>query len=327
LTLCSAKERRREDAPVKGFLCAAVLSLAAAATPAAAEPVALTFDDLPALTLDPSLPYVRLTTERLLAGLRRHRLPAIGFVNAGKLEGPDNPGRVALLALWLDAGEDLGNHTYSHVSLNKTPVEAYIADVEKGETTIRALMAARGRRPRWFRHPYLETGLTPEVRQTFEAWLAARGYRIAPVTLENSDLMFALPYDEAVAKRDEAGQASIRQAYLAYTEQVIPWYRQAALELFGRRPALVFLLHATRLNADSIDALAEILKRNGLKPATLDRAMRDPAYKTPDTYAGPNGDEWLSRWSLTLKKPLPWASFPEPPKDIAAEEKRLDDEP
>lgn len=306
---------------------ALVLLLGVPVRPAFSEDVALTFDDLPTLSYSASLDYAQVTTKALLKGLRRHRWPAIGFVNEIKLEGPDKPARVALLSDWLDAGMDLGNHSYSHISLTKTPVDAYIADVARGETVIRPLLAARGRAPHWYRHPYLETGPTPEIRKTFEDWLAAHGYRLAPVTLENSDWIFALVYDDAVLRGDKAKAEQVRQAYLAYTAAVVPWYREAALSLLGRRPALVFLLHASRLNADSIDDLARILKTNDLHPVRLGKAITDPAYAIVDAYAGPDGDEWLSRWSQTLKRPLPWASFPQPPADIAAEDERLDSNP
>ena len=103
--------------------------------------------------------------------------------------------------------------------------------------------------------------------------------------------------------------------------------RPRGLGLLGRRLDFVFLLHATRLNADSLDDLSRILRRNGLHTISLDRAMRDPAYRIADTYAGPDGDEWLSRWSRTLKKELPWDSFREPPADIVAASDRLDSEP
>jgi peptidoglycan-N-acetylglucosamine deacetylase len=305
----------------------AVLTLGLVWTGAAhAEDVALTFDDLPALSLTDATPYWTATTQKLLAGLRRHHIPAIGFVNEQKLE-PDRIARVDLLRRWLNAGEDLGNHTYSHESLTNTPVDAYIADVERGETVTRWLLAARGRTPHWFRHPYLETGKTLDDRHKFEGWLAAHGYRVAPVSMENSDWMFAYPYDEAVAQNDQAAARRIKAEYLAYTAAVVPWYREAAFELLGRRPAFVFLLHASRLNADSLDELAAILNRNDLHPVTLDRAMTDPAYAIADDYAGPDGDEWVTRWSMTLKKPLPWSSFPQPPADIAAAESRLDTDP
>jgi hypothetical protein len=169
--------------------------------------------------------------------------------------------------------------------------------------------------------------MTLEVQQGFEAWLKAHGYRVAPVTLENSDWMFAYPYDEAVLKGDRAGAERIRLEYVDYTAKCVVWYREAAFELLGRRPALVFLLHGSRLNADSIDDLADILHRNGLKAVSLERAMRDKAYALREDQPDTAGDEWLTRWAEQLHKDLPWGAFPQPPADIAAAEKRLDTDP
>jgi hypothetical protein len=166
-----------------------------------------------------------------------------------------------------------------------------------------------------------------QVRQTFEDWLVAHGYRVAPVTLENSDWQFAIPYDDAVLRNDNVLAAHIRQEYLDYTARVVPWYRQAALDLLGRRPALVFLLHASRLNADCIDQISAILRDNDLHTVTLDEATRDPAYSIPDTYVGPDGDEWVTRWSLALHKILPWSGFPLPQKDIVDDDNRLEPNP
>ena len=306
---------------------AVVLAICASAGAASAEGVALTFDDVPTMSLSDAAPYAAMTTKELLAGLRRRHLPATGFVIGDKLEGNGGGAQTRLVKAWLAAGMALGNHTYSHVSLNKTPVETYIAEVNRTDGILRPMLAARHRPLSWFRHPYLETGLTPETRRTFESWLASHGYRIAPVTMENADYVFALPYDDALLRHDTARAARIKQAYLEHTAKSVAWYRQAAHGLLGRRPSFVFLLHATRLNADSLDQLVDILRRNNLQPMTLDRAMDDPAYRIADTYAGPDGDEWLSRWSRTLHKNLPWDSFPEPPADIVAENDRLDPNP
>jgi peptidoglycan/xylan/chitin deacetylase (PgdA/CDA1 family) len=302
----------------------AILGLGARAR---AEGVALTFDDLPSLALTNDLDYAKTINDRLLAGLRRNRLPATGFVVGSKLDEPDRPARVALLEAWLQAGLPLGNHTYEHGSLDRTPLPDYIADVQKDDDLLRPLLAAHRQKPEWFRHPYLETGTTIDLRQGFEAWLRAHGYRVAPVTLDCDDWMFAYPYDEAVMKGDRAEAERIRQEYLDYTAKCVVWHREAALELLGRRPALVFLLHGSRLNADSIHDLAGILRRNGLQTVSLERAMRDPAYATPDDQPDMDGVGWLSRWADRLHRPLPWASFPEPPADIAAAEKRLDTDP
>ncbi|MGZ3375839.1 MAG: polysaccharide deacetylase family protein [Phenylobacterium sp.] len=302
---------------------ALALLLAAAASPAWAGEVALTFDDLPTMALSPTTDYASVTTRDLLASLKRHHIPATGFVNEVKLEARDKPERIGLLKAWLDAGMDLGNHTYDHPHFS-TDATAEIAEAAKGEVVTRALLAARHRTPHWFRHPYLETGATEEARKTFEAWLTAHGYRVAPVSMENSDWLFALPYDEAVTKGDTAEAARIQKAYLEFTAQVVPWYVKAAKEVLGREPKFVFLMHATRLNAESIDGLAEILKVNDLKPVTLARAMTDPAYAMAEDAVGTNGNQWVTRWSITLNKPMPWASLPKPPADIAAIDARLE---
>ena len=221
----------------------------------------------------------------------------------------------------------MGNHTYSHGSLNKMGADAYIADTARNDAELRPLMKASGKAPVWFRHPYLETGATLDDKHRFESWLSAHGYKVAPVTVENSDWMFALAYDEAVMRHDRREARRIRTEYLDFTDRAVAWYREAALQLLGRRPDLIFLLHDTRLNADTLGELVGILKRNHLAVETLDEAMADPAYKISDDFADPNGDEWLSRWAMTLHKDLPWESFPAPPADIAAAEDRLDKDP
>ena len=306
-------------------LTAVAGALAIGAAPTAhAGTVALTFDDLPIFGKFRPIAEADALTDKLVGGIERHHWPAIGFVNEIQLEAADKPRRIALLTRWLDAGLDLGNHSYSHPSLTNTPVETYIADVARGDVVTRPLMAARGKTEHWYRYPFLETGPTLAARQRFEGWLAAHGYRVAPVTMENSDWQFAEPYDDALRRGDAAQAAHIRAAYLDFTARVVPWYRQAGVAVFGREPAFVFLLHASQLNADSIDALADILKAQDLTPVTLDQAMADPAYRTADTYVGPDGEEWLERFATTLHKSLPWSTMPQMPADIVAADAALE---
>jgi peptidoglycan/xylan/chitin deacetylase (PgdA/CDA1 family) len=297
------------------------------AHPAFAGQVVITFDDLPLFGAYAPPPEAEQITSQLLGGFKRHHWKVTGFVNEVQLEGGDRAERIGLLNRWLDAGMDLGNHSYSHLSLTKTPVEAYIADVVRGETVTKSLLAARGRTEHWYRHPYLETGSTLEIRRKFEDWLAAHGYRVAPVSMENSDWEFAEPYDQALAQGNLAEAAHIRSAYLTFTAAVIPWYRKAATGLLGREPSFVMLMHASRLNAASIDTLDAIFKANDLRPVTLDRAMRDPAYGIPDNYAGPDGDEWVTRWSMATRRDLPYASLPTVPSDVAALDAKLEATP
>jgi peptidoglycan/xylan/chitin deacetylase (PgdA/CDA1 family) len=301
------------------MLCRSAFAfLALASAPCRAENVAVTFDDLPTYGVRGDIEDAQSVTTRLLTGLKQHHIKATGFVNEIQLAGNDREQRIALLSQWLEAGMELGNHSYSHLSLSKTPIDAYIADVAHGEEVTRPLMTKRGLQERWYRHPYLETGTTAEARKQFETWLADHGYRVAPVTMENSDWQFADQYDKALAARDERRAVEIRNEYLTFSASMIAWYRAAGLQLLGRRPAFVLLLHASRLNAASIDDLADILQAQDLHPVSLEKATADTAYRTADTYLGTDGVGWLTRWSLTLHKALPWSSLPHVPADIAA---------
>jgi peptidoglycan/xylan/chitin deacetylase (PgdA/CDA1 family) len=296
---------------------------AASARPPAAS-VALTFDDLPGIVLKPNQGYLDATNKALIKGLQRHHFPAIGFVNEGKLDEIIRSRQIAVLHHWLNAGFDLGNHTFSHSSPNNIGAKNYIADVARGEKVIRPMMTKAHRKLQWFRHPYLETGSPAPVKAEINQWLATHGYRIAPVTIDADDWEFAEPYDNAVMAGNTAEAKRIRDIYLAYTERTVVWYRRAANALFGRDIAYVMLLHDTRLNADCFEGLAGILARQNLHPVSIDQALRDPAYQTADNYSGKDGIEWLERWSETLHKELPWDDYEDVPKGIVKEYNRLD---
>src|SRR5215218_3686404 len=102
--------------------------------------VAVTFDDLPA-TYGGLEDYRRITT-RLLESVRRNRVPAVGFVNERKLyRRGETDARTELLRAWLDAGLELGNHTYSHINPQRAPLDEYKDDVVRGETVTRMLLS------------------------------------------------------------------------------------------------------------------------------------------------------------------------------------------
>ncbi len=277
------------------------LPFAAAAAPAAVErAVAISFDDLPFASV-PSEDdgYLEKMTARLLHSLQAEQVPAVGFVNEMKLIRDDalDPARVELLRSWIRAGYDLGNHTYSHPSLNRVPLDAFEADLLRGETVIRPLMQGEGRTLRWFRHPFLHQGTTPEVRAASLNFLAAHGYVVAPVTVNNSEWVFAAAYARAQAAGDEATARRIGAAYVPYMGDVFTRAEQQALDLFGRPVRQVLLLHANSLNAEYFGALASMLRQRGYRFVTLDDALGDSAYASPLGISGIEGESWLDIWS------------------------------
>jgi len=294
------------------LLTLALGSAGGARAQAVERAVAFTFDDLPVARFS-SLSDVHAITTRLLGHIRTQRIPAIGFVNEVKLEGPphEREGRVALLQAWLDQGLELGNHTYSHMRLYDASLEAFQADVLRGERVTSRLMSARGGRPRFFRHPTLNTGRDLETKAAFERFLTEHGYTVAPVTIDNDDYLYALAYDRARARSDTSAMRRLGQDYVRYIGEIFGHFEALSRTLLGREPPQVLLLHANALNADYLDELAGMIAARGYALVSLERALQDPAYRLPDRYIGARGPSWLERWATTqgvdpgLQPPIP----------------------
>jgi peptidoglycan-N-acetylglucosamine deacetylase len=272
----------------------------AAQTPLAVREVAVTIDDLPVVG-QPELKGQQEVTRKLLSHLRAYEVPAIGFVNEVKLyqQGKPDAARIALLQEWLDAGMELGNHTYSHPDLHRTPVADYLKEIGRGEIQTKALMAKRGANIRYFRHPFLHTGRDLSIREKTQAYLSKHGYRVAPVTIDNSDWLFARAYDLAVQDSDTQMQQRVMEAYIPYMESKVDYFEKQSVQWLGREIRQVLLLHSNAINADGFDQLAAMLQKRGYRFVTLDRALEDPAYQSKDTFTCPGGISWLHRWVLT----------------------------
>jgi len=278
--------------------------------------MALTFDDLPFVAAgQPYFPAATSTTDEILRVLRRHRAPAIGFVNERQLEAAagGRPSREALLQAWIDAGMNLGNHTYSHPDLNTVTIDAFKEEILKGEPTIDRLMAGRAPGGRFFRHPMTHTGDTKAKKDAIDSFLAARGYRIAPHTIENSDFIFNAVYVRARAAGDLALAQRVQDAYVDLTMEATAFAESASRELFTRDIPQTLLLHANVLTAGSLETMMSRLEARGYRFVTLDEAMKDAAYATPDTAIFTSGPTWFWRWARTLGVRLNPQGDPEVP--------------
>lgn len=261
--------------------------------------IAVTIDDLPVVSTRRDIENRREITRKLLSHIKKAKVPAIGFVNENKLYDGDrrDEAQVDLLRMWLDAGLELGNHTYSHRSLNTIPLGDYQADVLKGEAITRELLARKKKTLRYFRHPFLQTGRSLEVKTQFDAFLAKHGYTIAPISFDNADYIFSRAYDNAFDKKDTALMKSVGEAYVPYMEAKLGYWERQSTKLFGREIGQTLLIHANFINSDYFDDLAAMFKRRGYKFVTLEEALKDDAYRLPDTYVGPAGISWLHRWA------------------------------
>ena len=263
---------------------------------AAASEIAVTFDDLPVVTSSDPIARQRQITRDLLAHLTSRKIPAVGLVNTRKVS---TPAHVALLDRWLDAGFELGNHTYSHPDLHHVTPEAFEEDIVKGETPLRERIRRHGGTFRYFRHPFLHTGRTDEVRARIDAFLAKRGYTVAPVTIDNSEWIFARAYERA----NQATKKKVVVAYLDYMMAKVAYHDAEAKKLFEREIRQVLLVHANALNAEAFGRLADRLTKQGHRFITLERALEDPVYQSRDGWRGAGGISWLDRWAITRGVP------------------------
>lgn len=275
--------------------------------------VVVTFDDLPTAYED-TLQAKQELTKKLLQSIKSNNIPAIGFVNEGKLYVPGEiDERTELLRMWLDAGLELGNHAFSHVSLDNVPVEAYVEDVIRGETITRMLLNQKKMKLRYFRHPFLRTGHTIEYKNALSSFLKDHGYIVAPVTIDSSDFVFAYIYAKAKAKGDLGTMKRVGEAYINYTEKMFEFFERLSKETFGYEIKQVLLLHANELNADYFDKVAAMMKRRGYSFITLDEALKDKTYNLPEAQTK-KGFSWIHRWRLA--KNLPMVYEPSEPEFI-----------
>ena len=276
--------------------------------------VAVTFDDLPEV-FSRDLAAMRRNTEEILRVLTLRRVPALGFVNEGKLHVTGElDARTEVLKKWVDAGMTLGNHTFSHLKLFNTPLLIYQDDVIKGEVITRRLMSNRQPYQLYFRHPYTSTGPNKEVKAAFEKFLNERGYKIAPFTIENSDYIFNQMYADARRKNDNLLMERLRTAYLDYNDSQFEFMERLSKEMFAREISQILLIHSNDINADSLDEMLRRITARGYRFVTLDQALEDKAYQTKDDYIGMNGPSWLHRWSVGLGLKMKLVEEPDPPK-------------
>lgn len=261
--------------------------------------VAVTIDDLPVISTRRDLKNRQEITRKLLGHIKKAKIPAIGFVNENKLYDGEkrDEKQVDLLRMWVDAGLELGNHTFSHRSLNNIPLSDYQADVLKGEAVTRELLGKKGMQIRFFRHPFLQTGRSLDVKSQFDAFLKQHGYTIAPITFDNADYIFSRAYDNAFDKGDLVSMKKVGEAYVPYMEAKLEYWERQSLKLLGREMSQTLLIHANFINSDYLDDLTAMFGRRGYKFVTLEEALKDEAYRRPDTYIGPAGISWLHRWA------------------------------
>jgi peptidoglycan/xylan/chitin deacetylase (PgdA/CDA1 family) len=251
------------------------ITVVAAVASAGAQQIAFTWDDLPA---HGSLPTGETRVEigrKLIAAMKEAHLPPVyGFVNGVALER--EPAAAPMLKEWREAGFQLGNHTWSHMSFNTNSASEWEADLLKNEPVLREY--ADGGDWRWLRYPFLAEGESGEKRAEVRRFLAAQGYRIAAVTMGFGDYMWNEPYARCVAKNDTAAIAQLESSYLEAAAGDADFRRSMAKALYGHDIPYVLLMHVGAFDARMLPRLLKVYREKGFSFVTLEEAEKDPFY-------------------------------------------------
>ncbi len=289
------------------------------ATPQPAQPfaealdphpiVALTFDDLPAAG---SLPQGQNRTKiatALAAELKAlHLEGTYGFVNAVKLENDADAQQA--LRIWVDAGMNIGSHTWSHISLTANTAEAFENEIARNEPALAQYAGTRDWH--WFRYPFLWEGDTLEKRHAVRAYLKDHGYKVAQVSLDFEDYAWNDAYARCSVKPDEEAIAWLKQSYLDTAAEYIRLGREEEHIAFGHEIPNVMLLHGTAFTTLILPGLVNLLRSEGFRFAKLADVERDPAYaQDPDAalkYGGTLPDQFMDSRHLPYPpfKPKPF---------------------
>lgn len=278
----------------------------ATAAHAADRPViAMTWDDLPAHSaLPPGVTRVQVAAD-LLKAFAAAKAPAFGFVNGVQTER--EPDSTPVLKMWRDAGQPLGNHTWSHPNLASLTPDQFTAEIAANEPMLEALM--KGQDWRWLRYPFLSEGDTPEKRLAVRQWLAANHYKIASVTMSFGDYAFNEPYARCMAKGDMAAVADLEKRFLEGASAVADRSRAMSRALYGKDIPYVLLMHGGAFDARMAPRLFKLYQDKGFGFTTLEEAEKHPFYKT-------DVDPGLPPEPTTLENALKAKGLPVPPDPL-----------
>jgi peptidoglycan-N-acetylglucosamine deacetylase len=257
----------------------ALLATAISVAGQRSKQMAITLDDLPfgyARTL--TIEQQRDAVARVLATLARHHITATMFVIGGGLTD-QNRGFIDAVT---KAGHIIGNHSFSHRDLGTVSIEDYVLDIQKGADAIAPWLTGT----HYFRYPFLRQGNTVEKRDAVLGWMALRGIRPAPVTMDNNDFVYNQRLVDAYA---EGRSVDVRDEYLDHMMEMAAYYDAKGRARMGRPIKHVLLLHMNYLNSLYLDDLLQRFRDDDWSFITFEEALKDEVYSLKYDYVGVQG--------------------------------------
>jgi peptidoglycan-N-acetylglucosamine deacetylase len=263
--------------------------------------LAVTIDDLPGGGLESSeFSHIKIVSD-IVATLQAHHVKrATGFVVGSMLEGHSE--RQDALDAWVNAGFDVGNHSYSHRSLGDLGLDAFIEDIAKNRAVTDPLEKQSGQNVRYFRYPYLEEGRSEPERRALARFLNANHYTVARVSIDFADWAYADAYGRCLRHQNDHALELLGQSYIKNAVASLRWSMTVAHEVLGHSIPYVLLLHANVATEHFLDELLTTYESMGARYVPLSEALAEPAYTAAYNTSG--GGNVLVEASREHKRPF-----------------------
>ncbi|MCX6835940.1 MAG: polysaccharide deacetylase family protein, partial [candidate division Zixibacteria bacterium] len=249
--------------------------------------ISITFDELPAAQTFGDVDR-KATNYLLLDALKRHEVKATGFVVGNQIEGSYD-----ILGEWLNQGHALGNMTWSGQDFNELGPDQFIADVQMGSEALEPMLSGFGQKKRYFRYPFLHYGDTQDRRSKVARFLKKQGWTVCPATVLPEDYLYDLNLIKLGKQPDSVKYHQLMNDYINHVLDELEREERLATNLAGRPVRQILELRANRLNAVCLDELLGALHDAGYGFISLNQALKDEVYGTPEAYYGLKGLGYL----------------------------------
>lgn len=243
-------------------------------TCAAAQEIAITFDDAPI----PNGPLFSgdERARRLIQTLQKYQVKEAAFFVLTKYADIE---RLPRLKQYSDAGHLLANHSHRHLWIHEAGTREYIRDIGIADS----ILSAFPNYQRWYRYPFLDEGRTKSARDSIRQALSQMELRNGYVTIDNYDWYLNSLLAKAMEANKKVNRAALRDVYVEHICNSVSFYDAVAREHLGRSPRHVLLLHENDLAALFLEDVLERLKQEGWKFISAREAYEDPiASHVPD---------------------------------------------
>jgi peptidoglycan/xylan/chitin deacetylase (PgdA/CDA1 family) len=217
-------------------------------------------------------------TAQLIDGLEAANAGSVlFFVSTQGIEA--NETGLERLRAYAEADHLLANHTHKHMWAHKTPVEAYLADVDQAASYLADLPNTRP----WFRFPFLDEGREPDRISALSEGLDARGLSNGYVTVDTYDWHLERRFQTALKNNQSIDYDALGELYIRLSLESAAFYDEIAQETLGKSPVHVLLLHENDLAARYAQDLVIAFREAGWKIVHPDEAYSDPL-PAPETH-------------------------------------------